>query len=98
MGRLALLTALVAFGLWLTRFPVSWVVAGAFLAAVIVGPYVLARKGYTLVEVAIVLAILLLAAGLLVPAMQRTRFRTLGRRTIPVVMPDSVRRFVEGFQ
>jgi hypothetical protein len=98
LRHFGIIVGLTAAGLALARLPASWVVLAASLTALIAGPFLLARKGYRLLEIVVVVAVVLLAACLLLPAMHRTRVRTLGRRTVPVVMPDSVRRFLDGFE
>ncbi len=58
------------------------VLAGALLACLI-----LARHGFKLADIMTLMAIILLTAAIILPAMERTRKRTLGKSFSPFAVP-----------
>jgi hypothetical protein len=85
--------ALAALGLGLSRLPSAsrWILL--FSAGLALGPWFLARRGYRLTDIITVLAIVLLAMGLLLPAMVLARIQSGGRRTMPIRVPAYLARF-----
>ena len=67
-----------------------------FSSGLILGPPLLARMGYKLIDIVAVLAIALLAMAFLLPAMAWTRSRTAGQRTFPMKVPVSYYSFLFG--
>ena len=49
----------------------------------------LAGRGFTLADITTLLAIILLTAAIILPAMERTRNRTLGKSFFPFAIPAS---------
>jgi hypothetical protein len=90
LGHLTIIVGASAVGLALWRASAPTIVLVSSLAIVALGTLLLARSGFTLVDIATVLAIVLFTASLMFPAMQRTRALTLGRRTLPVTVPGGV--------
>lgn len=87
LGDYTLATAACAFGLALLRVPAPTALVLSIVLVAVIGTLVLARHGLRVVDVVVALTIILLTAALLFPAMEQTRQRTLGRRTIPLAMP-----------
>jgi hypothetical protein len=79
-------------GLLLALARWSWigVVALGVGIAIATGPWVMARKGFKLVDILAVLAIVLLTLAFLVPAMVQARYRSAGKRTFPSLVPTRV--------
>jgi hypothetical protein len=90
LGHLMIVVAASAAGLALWRASASTIVLVSSLAIVVLGTLLLARSGFTLVDIATVLAIVLLTASLMLPAMQRMRALTLGRRTFPMTVSGAL--------
>ena len=74
----------------LSQFSSMLVSTLAVGAAIAVLPWLMARHGFKLVDIATVMAIALLTLGFLVPAMVQIRYRTAGKRTFPI--PVAARR------
>jgi len=73
----------------------------AFIAAnalVVLATLRLPRHGFRLADVVTVLAILFVASILLLPEMERTRYRTAGGRYFPRLIPARFVALVEGEQ
>ena len=87
---------LCAAGLALARLPLPMLILLALAGGLTLGPLLLARKRLRLVDILTVLAIALLTFGLLLPAMVQTRYRTAGRRTLPVTVPADFDSFLFG--
>ena len=96
LGELMVAIVLCAAGLALARLSLPMLIFLAVASGLALGPRVLARKGFKLVEIITVLAIALLTIGLLLPAMVQTRYRTAGRRTFPAAIPARVHSLLFG--
>jgi hypothetical protein len=81
-------------GLLVCRCPAPMIVYFAAFAVALVACLSLPRHGFRLVDVATVLAILLLTAALILPAMERAGGRSLGKSYFPFSAPG---RFVDLF-
>ncbi len=66
------------------------VIVLAFVTGLILGPLLMARRGFRLMDIATLMAVALLTIGFLLPAMVQTRVRTAGQRTFPIKVPTSV--------
>jgi hypothetical protein len=95
LAHIMILVAVCGAGFGLSRLPATVAALLAVALGIVFGPLVLARKGFKLLDIVTVMAIVLLALGFLLPAMVQTRYRTSGRRTIPVPVPP---RFTALFQ
>jgi hypothetical protein len=82
-----IIVAVCATGLVLAGFPAPMIVFFSILAGAVLVSLSLARHGFKLADVASLLAIILLTAAILLPAMDRTRYRTLGKRFFPFAVP-----------
>ena len=87
---------LCAAGLALARLSLPVLILLALACGLTLGPLLLARKGFRLIDIITVLAIALLTIGFLLPAMVQTRYRSAGRRTFPVTAPASMHSFLFG--
>ena len=96
LGELMVAVVLGAAGLALARLPLPMLMLLALACGLTLGPLLLARRGFRLIDIIAVLAITLLTLGLLLPAMVQTRYRTAGRTTFPVTIPASVRSLLFG--
>jgi hypothetical protein len=96
LGEFIVAIVLCAAGLALARLSLPMLILLALACGLTLGPLLLARKGFRLVDIIAVLAIALLTIGLLVPAMVQTRYRSAGRRTLPVTVPASMHSFLFG--
>jgi hypothetical protein len=79
--------AVCAAGLVLSGSPPPMIVFFTTLAGAVYACLSLGRHGFKLVDIATLLAIILLTAAIVLPAMERTRSRTLGKRFFPSVVP-----------
>jgi len=79
--------AACAAGLLVSRFPTPMVVFFTGFAGAVLGCLILAGYGFRLTDIVTLLAIVLLTGAFLLPAMDWTRSRTLGRRTFPFAVP-----------
>ncbi len=79
--------AVCAAGLALSGAPTPMIVFFGILAAAVYACLSLARHGFKLADVSALLAIILLTAAIMLPAMERTRNRTLGKRFFPFAVP-----------
>jgi hypothetical protein len=82
-----LVVAVCAAGLVLSGCPASVIVFFSILAVAVYTCLSLARHGFTLADVATLLAIILLAAASILPAMQQASNRTLGTSSFPFAVP-----------
>jgi hypothetical protein len=81
------IVALCAAGLALSGAPISVLIFFAALGVAVYTCMSLARHGFKLSDIATLLAIVLLTAAIILPAMERTRSRTLGARFFPLSFP-----------
>jgi hypothetical protein len=77
-----------AAGLVLLSFPPPMAVFLLVLALAVFVSLRLPRHGFPLADVAVLLALILVTAVLLLPAMERTRDRTFGKRFFPLAVPQ----------
>jgi hypothetical protein len=82
-----ILVAVCAAGLVLSGFPTPMIVFFSILAGAILVSLSLARHGFRLTDIATLLAFILLTAAMMLPAMERTRDHTLGKRFFPFAVP-----------
>ncbi|MHC5538239.1 hypothetical protein ACYOEI_08420 [Singulisphaera rosea] len=87
LGGYTLTTAVCALGLSLQRVPASTAFVVSALLVAVVGTLLLSRHGLRIVDLVVALMIIVLTAAMLFPAMENTRMRTMGRRTLPLRMP-----------
>jgi hypothetical protein len=90
LGHLMSAVAACAAALGLARLSGSALMLLALGACLVFGPIFLARKGFSLVDIATVLAIVLLALCFLLPTMAQIRYRSAGQRIFPIPIPPSV--------
>jgi hypothetical protein len=88
--HLMILVASCGMLLGLSQLSPMLVMVLAVGSALVVGPFLLARRGFKLVDIVTVLVIVLLTFGFLLPAMVQTRYRTAGRRTLPISVPPNI--------
>ncbi len=81
------IVALCAAGLTLYGTPISMMIFFTVLGGAVYTCISLARHGFKLSDIATLLAIVLLTAAIILPAMERTRNRTLGARFFPSLVP-----------
>ena len=81
------LVAVSAAGLALSRFPPPMILFITIFAGAVHACFRLTRFGFTLADITTLLAIILLTAAVVLPAMERTRIRTLGRSIFPFAVP-----------
>jgi hypothetical protein len=74
-------------GLLVSRSPMPMVVFFTTLAGAVLACLGLARHGFKLADITALLAIILLTAAIILPAMERTRNRTLGKSFFPFAVP-----------
>jgi hypothetical protein len=79
--------ALCAGALSLPAMPTSLVIVLTIVAASVLITLRLAQFGFRLADVLTMLAIILLTAAFLLPAMEQMRAQTLGKRSFPPVVP-----------
>jgi hypothetical protein len=83
-------------GLLLRGFPTPVIIFLTTLGGAIYTCLRLARHGLELADIATLLAVILLTAAFVLPAMERTRSRTLGRRLFPSVVPARYMTLLSG--
>jgi hypothetical protein len=76
-----------AAGLVLCSAPTPMIAFFAILAGAVYACLSLARHGFRITDISTLLAIILLTAAIMLPAMDRTRNRTLGKRFLPFAVP-----------
>ena len=81
------IVAVCSAGLLVSRSPMPMIVFFTTLAGSILACLSLARYGFKLADITMVLAIILLTAAVMLPAMERTRNRTLGKSFFPFAVP-----------
>jgi hypothetical protein len=81
------LVAVCAAGLVLSGSPTAVIVFFTILAGAVYACLSLARHGFKLADITTLLAIILLTAALVLPAMEQTRNRTLGKSSFPFAVP-----------
>lgn len=81
------LVAVCAAVLMLLGIPTPMVVFVTILAGAVHACLSLARHGFKLIDITCLLAIILLTAAILLPAMERTRNQTSGKRFFPIAVP-----------
>jgi hypothetical protein len=96
LAHLMTAIGLAALGLGLFRLSPAMRLTLLFSAGLVLGPPLLARRGYKLIDIVFVLAIATLTMAFLLPAMAQTRIRTAGQRTIPIEVPTSFYSFLFG--
>ncbi len=74
-------------GLLVFRSPVAMIIFFAILAGAIFICLSFGRHGFTLADITTLLAIILLTAAIILPAMARTGRRTLGKSLFPFAVP-----------
>jgi hypothetical protein len=90
LGHLMVVVVSFALGLGLARLSMATMVVLAVLTGLILSPLLLARRGFKLMDIATLMAVVLLTIGFLLPAMVQTRVRTAGQKTFPIKVPTSV--------
>jgi hypothetical protein len=81
------IVAACAAGLMFSDIPTPMIVFLTILGGAVYAGLSLARHGFKLVDVTCLLAIILLTAAILLPAMERTRYQTFGKRFFPLAVP-----------
>ena len=81
------IVAVCSVGLLVSRFPAPMILYFTLLACAILACLSLARHGFKLADVTTALIIILLTAAIILPAMERTRNRTLGKSLFPFAIP-----------
>ena len=79
--------AVCAALLMLSGAPTPMIVFFTILAGAVHACLSLARHGFRLIDISTLLVIILLTAALVLPAMERTRNRTLGNSFFPFAVP-----------
>ncbi|MDR3619260.1 MAG: hypothetical protein P4L85_07915 [Paludisphaera borealis] len=82
------IVAICSAGLLVCRCPTPMIVFFTALAGAVFACLSLARHGFKLADVTTLMAIILLTAAILLPAMERTRNRTLGKSCFPFAVPS----------
>jgi hypothetical protein len=96
LAHLMTVIALAALGLGLFRLSLAMRLTLLISSGLVLGPPLLARRGYKLIDIVFVLAIAALTMAFLLPAMAQTRIRTAGQRTLPIKVPASFYSFLFG--
>ena len=81
------IVAVSSAGLLVCRSPLPMIVFFAALAGAVFACLSLARFGFKLADITMLLAIVLLTAAVILPAMERTRNRTLGKSIFRFAVP-----------
>jgi hypothetical protein len=81
------LVALCAAWLVLSNSPTPMIVFITIFAGAVLACFSLTRHGFTLTDITTLFAIILLTAAIMLPAMQETRNRTLGKKFFPFAVP-----------
>ncbi len=81
------IVAVCSAGLLVSRSPMPMIVFFTALAGAVLACLSLARYGFKLADITMLLAIILLTAAFILPAMERTRNRTLGKSYFPFAVP-----------
>jgi hypothetical protein len=81
------IVAVCSAGLLVSRSPTPMIVFFTGFAGAVLACLILARHGLKLADIMTLLAIFLLTAAILLPAMERTRNRTLGKSFFPFAVP-----------
>jgi hypothetical protein len=81
------IVAVCSAGLLVSRCPMPMIVFFTTLAGAVLACLSLARYGFKLADITMLLAIILLTAAVILPAMERTRKRTLGKSFFPFEVP-----------
>jgi hypothetical protein len=79
--------AVCSAGLLVSRSPMPMIVYFTTLAGAVLACLSLARYGVKPADITMLLAIILLTAAVILPAMERTRNRTLGKSFFPFAVP-----------
>jgi hypothetical protein len=82
-----IIVAVCSAGLLVSRSPTPMIVYFTVLAGAVFTCLSLARHGFTLADITTLVAIILLTAAFILPAMERTRNRTLGKSLFPLAIP-----------
>lgn len=90
LGHLVIVVVTFALGLGLSRLSIAMMVVLALLTGLILAPLLLARRGFKLIDIATLVAVVLLTIGFMLPAMVQTSVRTAGQRTFPIKVPASM--------
>ena len=81
------IVAVCSAGLLVSRSPMPMIVYFTTLAGAVLACLSLARHGVKPADITMLLAIILLTAAVILPAMERTRNRTLGKSFFPFAVP-----------
>ncbi len=81
------IVAFCSAGLLVSRSPLPMIVFFTTFAGSVLASLRLARYGFKLADITILLAIILLTAAFILPAMERTGNRTLGKSFFPFAVP-----------
>jgi hypothetical protein len=81
------IVAVCSAGLLVSRSPMPMIVYFTTLAGAVLACLSLARYGVKPADITMLLAIILLTAAVILPAMERTRNRTLGKSFFPFAVP-----------
>jgi hypothetical protein len=81
------IVAVCSAGLLVFRSPMPMIVFFTTLAGAVLACLSLARYGFKLADITMLLAIILLTAAVILPAMERTRNHTLGKSFFPFAVP-----------
>jgi hypothetical protein len=81
------IVAVCSAGLLVSRSPMPMIVFFTTLAGAVFACLSLARYGFKLADITMLLAIILLTAAVILPAMERTRNHTLGKSLFPFAVP-----------
>jgi hypothetical protein len=81
------IVAVCAAWLALSGSPTPMIVYFTILVGAVFTCLTLARHGFKLTDITTLLAIILLTAAIMLPAMERTRNRTLGKSFFPFTVP-----------
>ena len=73
LGHLMVVVVICALVLGLSRLSMATVIVLALVTGLILGPLLLARRGFRLMDIATLMAVVLLTIGFLLPAMVQTR-------------------------
>jgi hypothetical protein len=90
------IVALCAAALLVRGLPTPVIIFFAILGAAVYTCLRLARHGFKLAEIATLLAIILLIAAFLLPAMERTSRRTMGYQFFPTLVPAWYKSLISG--
>lgn len=82
-----IIVAACSAGLLVSRSPAPLSIFFTVLAGAVLACFILARHGFRFADVTVLLAIILITAAVILPAMERARNRTLGRTWFTFAVP-----------